>query len=357
VTGQRVMRVALIGFGTVGQGFAHILARSGDWYRRQFGLDLRIVAVSDLQRGSVHDPAGLDPAVLLERAGDLARVPAPVHGWDSLRTIRESNAEAVLEMTFTDLQTGEPGLSHARAALGSGKHLVTSNKGPVALHIPELQRLARDNGVTLGMEATVMSGTPTLALATEMLRGAIITRVEGILNGTSNYILTEMEGGSSFGEALRRAQELGYAEANPAADIDGTDARAKAAILANLLLDAPLTPDDVECTGIRDLTGRDIEEARAAGQVWKLVAGVEAGRDGVRARVAPQRLPLSHPLASIDGVTNAITFTTEYLGEVTLTGPGAGRLETGYAMVGDLLKIHRQGLRAAGDEPKEVSTA
>src|SRR5690625_5508212 len=159
------------------------------------------------------------------------------------------------------------------------------------------------------MEATVMSGTPTLALATEMLRGAIITRVEGILNGTSNYILTEMEGGSSFGEALRRAQELGYAEANPAADIDGTDARAKAAILANLLLDAPLTPDDVECTGIRDLTGRDIEAARAAGQGWKLVAGGGAGRDGGGARVAPQRPHLRHPGGTLDRGDNADTAT------------------------------------------------
>ena len=333
-------RLALIGFGTVGQGVAQILVERREHYRAEFGLDLEIVAISDINRGSVYDPAGLDAAVLLENAAELERLAAPHKGWDAVRTIRECEADAVLEMAYTDLETGEPGYTHARAALASGKHIVMSSKGAVALHFPKLLELARENGVSIGVEGTVMSGTPTLALATEMLKGAGVNRIEGILNGTTNYILTRMGEGLTFAAALSEAQEKGYAEADPTGDVEGIDAAGKVAILANLVMDRPLGLADVERQGISHLTPADVEKAAAAGEVWKLVGTLD--NEGT-ARVAPVRIPLTHPLAAIAGATNAITFTTDYLGEVTLIGPGAGKLETGYAMIGDLLKISRQG--------------
>ncbi|HEX7003707.1 MAG TPA: homoserine dehydrogenase [Trueperaceae bacterium] len=341
--GPATCRLALVGFGTVGQGVTEILAQRRERYAREFGLDMRVVAVSDLNRGSIYDPAGFEPQALLDNAGDLERLGAPHKGWDALRTIRECNADAVLEMAYTDLETGEPGLSHARAALSNGKHIVMSSKGAVALHFPELLALANENGVSIGVEGTVMSGTPTLALATEMLKGAGVTRIEGILNGTTNYILTRMGEGLAYGDALAEAQQKGYAEADPTGDVEGIDAAGKVAILANLVMDRPLALSDVRRQGISRLTPADIEEARAAGQVWKLIGYV----DGASARVEPRRIPASHPLAAISGATNAVTFTTDYLGEVTLIGPGAGKLETGYAMIGDLLKIARQGGFAA----------
>ena len=342
-----VCRLALVGFGTVGQGVAEILAQRQQRYASEFGLDMRIVAISDINRGSIYDPAGFDPRRLLESASDLERLDARHKGWDALRTIRESNAHAVLEMAYTNLDTGEPGFSHARAALESGKHIVMSSKGAVALHFPELLDLANANGVSIGVEGTVMSGTPTLALATEMLKGAGVTRIEGILNGTTNYILTRMGEGLAYDDALAEAQQKGYAEADPTGDVEGIDAAGKVAILANLVLDRPLALSDVERRGMSQLTPSDIEEAKAAGEVWKLIGTVDAET----ARVVPQRIPLTHPLAAIGGATNAVTFTTDYLGEVTLIGPGAGRLETGYAMIGDLLKIARLGGFAA--EPQE----
>ena len=190
-----------------------------------------------------------------------------------------------------------------------------------------------------------MSGTPALRVGMEMLAGANVTRVQGILNGTTNYILTQMESGTNYGNALAEAQQKGYAEADPTGDVDGHDAAGKVVILANLLMDLPLTMRDVTCEGITHLTVDDIRAAAEAGERWKLIAAVEKTSDGFTASVEPQRVSLSHPLASIAGATNAITYTTELLGEITLVGPGAGRVETGYALLEDMLAIHRNSSR------------
>lgn len=338
-------RLALIGFGNVGQGLAQILEEQGEALARRHGARFQIVAISDLLKGSAYNPEGLAPEELLSavQAGEkLDSLDAPHVGWDAMRTITESNADIVLEMSYTDLETGEPALTHVRHALQNGKHVVTTNKGPTALYFPELKRLARENNVQLGVEGTVMSGTPALQLGMELLAGAGIRRVQGILNGTTNYILTQMEAGADYEEALAEAQEKGYAEADPSGDVEGHDAAGKVVILANLLLDLPLTMADVACEGITGLTPDDIRAAREADQRWKLIGLVERNEEGYTARVRPTRLPLSHPLASVSGATNAITYTTDLLGDVTLVGPGAGRVETGYALVGDMLGIHRR---------------
>jgi homoserine dehydrogenase len=341
---MRNFRLALIGFGNVGQGFTQILVEHGLDYEKDFGLKLQIVAVSDMLKGSLCDPAGLDPAALLDAIrthGSLASIPAPHHGWDALRTIAESDADVVIELSYTDLKTGEPAFTHLRHALLKHKHVVTSNKGPVALHYPELLALAEANGVLLGIEGTVMSGTPVLRMANELLSAARITRLQGIVNGTTNYILSQMEGGASYASALAEAQGRGYAEADPTGDVEGFDAAGKVVILANLLMEAELNMADVDRAGITRLTAEDIASAAAAGERWKLIGKVERIEGKVFASVRPTRLPISHPLASVSGATNAITFTTELLGDVTVVGPGAGRLETGYALVGDLLAMHR----------------
>jgi homoserine dehydrogenase len=340
----REYRLALIGFGNVGQGFAEILRERGADFERRFGARFTIVAVADTLKGSVYDPEGLDPKALLDAiaaTGSLDGVAAPRRGLDAPGTIAETNADAVLELSYTDLRTGEPALGHVRLALDRGKHVVTTNKGPVALHYAELARLAAERGVELGVEGTVMSGTPTLCVGRELLGAAGIRRVQGILNGTTNFILTEMERGSAYPEALAEAQRLGYAEADPTGDVEGFDAAAKVVILANLLMGAELTMADVERTGITGLGTDDVAAAAAAGERWKLIGSVSSEEGRVTASVRPTRLPLSNPLAAVSGATNAITFSTDLLGDVTVVGPGAGRLATGYALVGDLLAIHR----------------
>lgn len=338
-------KLAIIGFGNVGQGFAQILAERGSMIERSFGARFTITAVCDTLKGSLADPNGISPAALLEavkRSDKIDGLSAPVHGWDALKTIQESGAHAVIETSYTDLKTGQPAIAHIETALMSGKHAVTSNKGPAALRYAGLQKLARQNGVFFGVEGTVMSGTPAVRLGLDYLKAAGIRRIQGILNGTTNYILTQMNKGASYSAALEEAHELGYAEADPTADVEGYDAAGKVVILANLLLDAEIGMQDIDRHGITALKLEDIRAAQAAGECWKLIGSVEEGGGKISASVRPTRMPLTHPLASVCEATNAVTYTTDLLGDVTLIGAGAGRLETGYAILADLLSIHER---------------
>ena len=336
------VRLALIGFGNVGQGLAQILHERADDYAEKFGLRFSIVAVNDLLRGCAYDPDGLDLSALLQ-ASDFSALPGGASGWDALSTITRSKADVLVELSFTNLQTGEPAISHVRAALESGKHVVTSNKGPVALQYAGLSELAHSHNLQIGVEGTVMSGTPALHLGLELLAGAGISRVQGILNGTTNYILTQMEAGASYADALAEAQSKGYAEADPTGDVEGFDAAGKVAILSALLMNTPLRLEQIDRTGISGITGADVAQAKSKGQRWKLIGSLEKRPDGIIASVKPVCLPLEHPLANVNGATNAITFSTDLLGDVTLIGPGAGRLATGYAIICDLLGIYRYG--------------
>ena len=342
---MRTYRLALIGFGNVGQGLATILRDYGPTIAAQHGADYRIVAVNTARKGRVYNPDGLDPDQLLQNCGvnqRLDNITAPYTGWTVEQVIRESNAEVIIEMTSSDLLTGQPATDYIRAAIAQDRHVVTTNKGPIGLFYPELSAMAAERGVRLGVEGTVMGGTPVLRVGRELLAAAGVERIQGILNGTTNYILTRMADGETYEAALREAQKKGYAEANPSADVDGYDAAIKIVILTNLLLGIPLKLENVEREGIGNLTTRDIVRAQQVGEVWKLVAWVERSPDMVKASVRPIRLPATHPLAGISGATNAVTFVTKLLGEVTIVGPGAGRVETGYAVLSDLLDIHHR---------------
>jgi homoserine dehydrogenase len=341
----KTYRLALVGFGNVGQGLAQIIRDRGSELTRRFGLNLQIVAVTTLRRGAVYAPNGLDPAELLQeirRSGTLQGLSAPHHGWDAAQTIAGSNADVVVEASYTDLQSGEPATNYIRQALEQGRHVVTANKGPVALHYALLAEISARTGTLIGFEGTVMSGTPALQLALENLAAAGITEIKGILNGTTNFILTRMEQGMRYEQALAEAQRLGYAEADPTADVEGYDAAGKVVILGNVLLGAELSLAEVGCNGITQLTTDDVEQARQAGERWKLIGHLKRTERRLLASVAPLRLPLSHPLASVMGATTAITYSTELLGDVTLVGPGAGGVETGYALVTDIVGIHRR---------------
>ncbi|MGI9200907.1 MAG: homoserine dehydrogenase [Woeseiaceae bacterium] len=334
--------LALIGFGNVGQGLAEILSQKSGFLRDRFDAHIRIVAVCDLHKGSIADPDGLDPQAMLNHVrahNNLSEFPARHKGWDAQETIAKSGANVLVELAFTDLSTGEPALSHMTQALEAGMNVSTTNKGPAALHFPKLLELSRKHGGKIGVEGTVMSGTPALALSMNMLAAAGVTRVQGILNGTTNYILGEMEKGADYADALSDAQAKGFAEADPSGDVDGHDAAAKVVILANLVMGQSMTIGDVGCTGISDITSEQIAAAKAENQRWKLIGTVESTDGKIKGSVAPVRVDSAHPLYGIGGATNAVTYSTDLLGDVTLIGPGAGRIETGYAIIGDILSF------------------
>ncbi len=335
-------KLAFIGFGVVGQGLAEIMLEKEKTLSEKYDFDFQVVAISDIKLGSVYDPKGLDLEEVLdmvESGVSLSEYPDGKTGWEPIKTIEESNADTIIEVTFTDMETGGPALDHVRTALKHGKDVVSTNKGPVAQKLEELQSLAEENDVQYKFEGTVLSGTPALNLALKTLAGCEIKKVKGIVNGTTNYILSKMEEGMDYEDALQKAQELGYAEADPTGDVEGVDAQGKTLILANTLMDAGLDLKEVEREGITGLTLEDIEDAKEEGHRWKLIAQAEKKGDGVDAKVGPEKIPLDHPLAGVMGPTNAITYTTDHLGEVTIIGPGAGKEETGYALLVDLLSL------------------
>ena len=337
--------IAFIGFGVVGQGLAKILIEQEQMLKEKYDFHFKVVAISDKIKGSWYKRMGLDLKRLLELVeenGNLKGYGDGIEGWDSLKTIKETNANLILELAWTDLKTGEPAITHVKTALENKKHVVMTNKGPIALAVRELLDLAKANGVEMRYEGTVLSGTPALNLGLYNLAGSGITQAKGIVNGTTNYILSEMEKGLSYEDALKQAQELGYAEADPTADVEGYDALGKIVILANTVMGANLSKDEPPCEGITKITAEDISKAKAEGFRWKLIAGAEIKEDGsVEAYVRPEKIPLDHPLANIMGPTNALTYTTEYLGDITVVGPGAGKLPTGFAVLTDILDINR----------------
>ena len=337
-------RLALIGFGNVGQGLAEILSQKASLLREKFDADIRIVAICDRYKGSIAAADGFDPGALLDHInakGDLKDFPAPDKGWDARETIEKSGANVLVELSITDLKTGEPALSHMVQALESGMHVSTTNKGPAALHFPKLLELSKAHGGKIGVEGTVMSGTTALAVGMNMLAAAGVTRVQGILNGTTNYILGEMENGADYADALKDAQAKGYAEADPAGDVDGRDAAAKVVILANLVMGQSMTIEDVSCVGISGVTSAQVQSAKDENRRWKLIGTLENVNGEIQGSVKPVKLDATHPLYGIGGATNAITYSTDLLGDITLIGPGAGRIETGYAIIGDILSFSR----------------
>ncbi len=336
--------LAFIGFGNVGQGLARILVDKKNLLKKRHNFEFNVVAVSDIKKGSIFDENGLDLEKLLQlvqKTGTIENYGDGQKGLSSIEIIEKDTADIIIEVTWTNLETGEPGLTHIRKALAAGKHVVTTNKGPIALAYRELMQIAKVHNVFLRFEGTVLSGTPAISLALEDLAGAYVKSVRGIVNGTTNYILTQMEAGASYEEALETAQKLGYAEADPTMDVEAWDPVAKITILANVVMGGDLKVKDVERRGITSITIEDIKAAQREGERIKLIAKAWRENGEIKAKVSPEKVPLTDVLAHIGGTLNALTFDTDVLKEVTTVGRGAGGVEAGYALLSDMLAINR----------------
>lgn len=338
------MKIALIGFGNVGQGLITILRDKAEFLKSQENFSPQVVAVVTGSHGTLYHPNGLDLTALLSvsDAGGLAHYPDEeglIRDWSAARIVEESNADVMVEASPSNLETAQPALDLCYRAFSAGKHVVLANKGPMVVAYHELLARAQSADKQFRFEATVMAGTPSIQLAQKSLAGCTISAVKGILNGTTNYILTQMETGMAYADALAQAQALGYAETDPRGDVEGWDVAGKAVILANVLFGATLTIADLSVQGITEITLADVQSAQANNQRWKLIATVtpEGGR------VEPMCLPMTDALASVGGATNAITLSTDLMGDVTLIGAGAGGIETGFALLADLLDIDRYG--------------
>ncbi|MEM2999235.1 MAG: homoserine dehydrogenase [Candidatus Bathyarchaeia archaeon] len=336
------MRIILIGFGVVGKSVTAIIVRRYSERIKDYGFNPKIVAIVDVD-GAVINPRGLSAEkleALRQKGFPISKDPEfGQPGMSALDVIESVEAEVVVEVTPVNIKNGEPAMSHITKAFKTGKHVVTTNKGPLALALPALMELAEYNNVYFRFSGTVGGGTPMLEFAKRCLAGDKILAIKGILNGTTNYILTEMlQNRVSFQEALANAQKLGYAEADPTMDIEGFDTACKIVILSNWVMNRKVTLRDVDRTGIRDVTLQELDEAAKRGNTIKLIGAIDG--EG-KPTVKPTEIPKTSPLC-VSGVLNAVTFYTEFAGEQTLVGKGAGGMETASAVLRDLLEIRRR---------------
>jgi homoserine dehydrogenase len=331
------LRIIIVGFGVVGQSFAKILLSKSTELYSTFGLNPRVVACVDSD-GMAVSPGGLDLGRLLEAKRMKKSVSAYHDMRDYLNTtdlIENTEAEVMIELTPTNLENGEPGISHIVSAMKTKKHVITVNKGPMALAFSSLLELSNYNNVRLAFSGTVGGGTPILEFAKKCLRGDRILSFRGILNGTTNYILSKMEqDGLTFQEALADAKQKGYAEAAPKLDIEGYDAAAKLVIMANWIMSRKVSIADVTRRGILDVDLNAIRNAHHNGKAIRLIAYC----DKDELNVMPLEIQRDDPIC-VTGTLNAVTFSSEYSGEKTIVGRGAGGLETASAILRDLIEI------------------
>ena len=312
--------LVIVGWGRVAQRFAALLDEQRRTLARDYDVTTRIVETITRRPDSV----------------DAVRRAVRAHA-----AAARQGRLVVVESTTLDVDTGEPATSHVRAALAGGAHVITVNKGPVAVAYDALRRAGARAGRQFRFEGAVMDGVPVFNCAAELMPAVTVTGFRGVVNSTTNYIITAMEHGEPFDSALAAMQRAGIAEADASLDVDGWDAAAKTAALANVLLDARITPRDVEREGISEASGQAIQAARATGRRVKLVASARGRGRSVHARVGLLELTDTDLLARLDGSQNAIVLETDLLGDVAIVELGSGLTQTAYALLADLIAVAR----------------
>jgi len=337
------LRALLIGFGNVGRQLARIVTLEREQFPNLQDLELSVVAVLTASRGSLANPTGVDLTRALyeiESEGRFSNLNPEFRGLHSMEAIEALDYDVLVELSTLNIEeSGNPALSYIEEALSRGKHCVTANKGPIAFAYSDLVVLAEAQDCALLFESTVMDGAPIFSVGREGLKGSEILELEGILNSTTNFVLSRMELGDSASQAVRLAQELGFAEADPNYDLEGWDAAVKICILANVLMGANLTPFDVEREGITTLTQRDIVATLKRGQHLKLVCRAWRELSGVRAEV--QVRPVAHEslFGLTSGSASALRISTDLMGPITICQEEPTPYDTAYGVLSDLILV------------------
>lgn len=338
------LRLAFIGFGNVARAFARILNLRESQLAQDYDLRFSTIAIATARHGCIISSAGIDlleAVSCVESGGTLTQLNAsPIK--DSPALIDCCNADILFETTPLNPISAEPATTHIRSALTRGIHVVTANKGPVAFAYRNLKSVASRHAASFRFEGTVMDGTPVFNLVETCLPGTRVLGFSGVLNSTTNLILTGMESGRSFEESLAEAQRRGIAEADADYDIDGWDAAVKAVALANVLMDSDLRPADVDREGIRRITVEDLRSATASGMALRLVARAKQTTGGVKLTVAPEQVSLGSVLGSVLGTSNALVLETDLMGEIAIIETDPGVDQTAYALLSDMISISQR---------------
>lgn len=337
-------KLALLGFGNVGQSLASLLRHKQMELKSKYDLTFSVTGIATRSHGTAINPVGIDLAEALDvmiAGASLEQLSVRAAPTEMADFIQGCEAQVLFENTPVDYESGQPAIDHLKLALELGMHAITANKGPVVHAYHQLTELAAANGRKFFFESAVMDGAPIFSLFRNALPAAQLLAFEGILNSTTNLILTRMEGGEEFDQAVAYAQRIGIAETDPSGDVDGWDAAVKVAALVTVLMGVPLKPNEVERTGIRGINLAEIERAQDQNLRWKLVCSAAREGKNVCASVAPKMVPPSSPLFQVDGTTSIVQFETDVLGSLSVIEADPGPHTTAYGLLADFLNAVR----------------
>jgi homoserine dehydrogenase len=330
--------LCFLGFGNVNRTLVELLRDRESELRARHGIAFRITGIASRSLGWLADPNGLDPnacvgrTLLSDKSQEASQEPSTVQSW-----LAAARADILFEATSLDVETGQPAVDHIRAALAHGAHAITANKGPIVHAYRELRDLAAARGKRFLFESTVMDGVPIFSQF-DQLPVIHLHGFRGILNSTTNVILSEMEQGLTFEESLKKAQSLGIAETDATHDIDGWDAAVKTAALITVLMDIPIKLEEIDREGIRNLSAGAVQAARKAGRPYKLICRAKKKEKGIEATVRPEQIPLTNPMSQVSGTSSYIYFETDIFPGLALTEENPGLYATAYGMLADFVR-------------------
>lgn len=336
---MKLFKSVLLGFGHVGQALARLLLEKRSELEHHYSIHFMVTAVATHTHGRALNPDGLDLEKALEimdssgSLDELSPLPAPR---DNLELIRASGADVMFENTPVSYKDGQPAISHIETALKNNMHAITANKGTVVHGYHRLKALAAEHKVKFFFESTVMDGVPIFS-SFRQLPAVGLSAIQGVLNSTTNLILSRLEAGDSFDETVRYSQEMGIAETDPSGDIDGWDAAVKLAVLITVLMDHPFTPDLVDRSGIRSITPEMIDKAKAEGKRYKLVAHAWKEGEKIKAKVSPELVGQDSILYSINGSATIVQFKSDVLGKLSFIEEDLGPRTTAYGLLADFI--------------------
>ena len=344
---MKKLKLALIGFGNAGRAFAEMLLEKEKDIEEMYGCGIIVTAISTYSRGTILDSNGIDLLAAVKAVKEKGHFDENVKGYctlSAMEVIEKADYHVMCEMTPLNIFTGQPATDHIKKAFSRNKHVVTANKGPVAWAYRELKNMAEERNLMFFCETTVMDGTPVFNLADNCLKLCKVSEISGILNSTTNYILEEMEKGTDYDTIIAEGKKQGFIEADPDTDIKGYDAAAKVAALMNVLMDAGITPEDVNCKGIEDISYDEVRSASEKGFVHKLLCKGSIKNGVPDAFVKPVLVEKTHMLAGIDSTTSVVSVTTDLMGKITITEHEPEIKQTAYGIFGDCLRV-LEGLR------------
>lgn len=335
---MKEIKIALLGFGNAGQAFAKLLIEKSNEIAKTYETKVVVVAIATRSKGTVIDEKGLNLEEIILEIEKNGKFSKSIN-MSALETANQANYDILVELTPLEIFSGQPAINHIKAGLNRGKHVITANKGPVAWAYRELKELANQKGVQFLCETTVMDGTPIFNLVEDTLKFCKVIEINGILNTTTNFILEEMGKGIPYEDIIEEGKRRGFVEADPSTDVEGYDAAAKVTALMNVLMDAGITPENIERQGIENITYENIKQAEARGKVIKLLCNGKYVNGKAVGTVRPVEMEKGDMLAAIDGTSSIVSITTDLMGTISIIEHNPEIEQTAYGIFSDMVRI------------------